>query len=178
MRRLPLIFLCLSLACSDSGKGTPPSQKQEAGTITGQESWGSTIVLSQKGTIRMQLLAGHIRETGKDSFAIDGGVTADFFHETGRHLSRLTADSAEVVEGKRTRVWGSVALLSDDGAKLETTELIWDDRQGKITTEREIILSTKDGIERGSDFESTPDLKRWSMKQVTGKSLRDLQKGR
>lgn len=178
MRSLTLILICLSLACSESGKGVPSSQRQEQGTITGQESWGSTISISQKGTTRMQLFAGHIREIGKDSFAIDGGATADFFNETGSHLSRLTADSAEVVEGKKTRVWGSVVLLSEDGAKLETTELVWNDKRGKVTTEHEVILSTKDGIERGSGFEATADLKRWSMKRITGKSLRDLQKGR
>lgn len=175
-RSLVLMGLLLVCGCDNAERGV--SRKDEPSAPVGQESWNSTIILSQKGALRLKLRAGHILDLGRDSYAIDGGVKAEFFGEGGDRISSLVADSAQVTEGKTTRVRGHVTLSSSDGSTLETTELVWDDAAGMVTTDKLVTLSTSDGIEQGTSFRSTADLKRWSMRSVTGRSLRDLREGR
>lgn len=173
---LVILGLLLMWGCDDAERGV--SRKDEPSATAGQESWNSTIILSQKGALRLKLHAGHILDLGRDSYAIDGGVKAEFFGESGNRISSLVADSAQVTDGKTTRVRGRVTLSSNDGSKLETTELVWDDPAGMVTTDKLVTLSTSDGVEQGTHFRSTADLKRWSMRGVTGRSLRDLREGR
>lgn len=175
-RLLVLVGLLLAPGCDNAGRGAPRKDGPSGSAL--QESWNSTIILSQKGALRLKLRAGHILDLGRDSYAIDGGVEAEFFGESGDRISSLVADSAQVTEGKTTRVLGSVILRSNDGSTLETSELVWDDQAGMVRTEKLVTLSTSDGVEKGTDFRSTADLKRWSMRSVTGRSLRDLREGR
>jgi LPS export ABC transporter protein LptC len=99
------------------------------------------------------------------------GLSVDFYDETGRHTSTLHADSALVREKQRfLEVFGDVKVTTDDGRKLETDHLAWDDQRRHITTEGYVVITRGEDVMRGYGFESDPELTYIRLRrQVTGR---------
>jgi len=83
----------------------------------------------------------------------------DFFQD-GEHFSVLTADSGRAdLQSKNVHTWGGVVVITDDGRKLETedlyfnneTELIHNDVFNRFTRETDVMT--------GIGLEATPDLR-------------------
>ena len=85
-------------------------------------------------------------------------VKMDFFNE-GIHFSTLTADSGTGNMNVRdVHVWGNVVLLKDNGDKLETEELFFDNTDQLIHNEIFNRMTTIDDVVTGIGLEATPDL--------------------
>lgn len=73
---------------------------------------------------------------------------------------------------KRIEVKNNVVLINmEKGEKLETEELIWDQRKGKIFTEANIKITTPDKIIFGRGLESDENLQKRIIKNVSGEIL-------
>lgn len=147
------------------------------GLIPDQESWNSTIILSQSGVTSAVISANHLMKFERKGITqIDGDLKVDFYNRDGTHSSVLTADKATVDEkSEDLRAIGNVVVVSDDGSKLETDELIWDNSRRKIFANGQVTIKTQGGIEKGIGFESDPDLKRWTMREVVGSSEEEVE---
>ena len=62
----------------------------------------------------------------------------------------------------------SVVLISSQGEKLETEELIWDERENKIYTDKKVIITTAKELIQGEGFESKPDFSEYSISKIQG----------
>lgn len=82
----------------------------------------------------------------------------DFFKE-GDYHSTLTADSGRVNQlTKDVHTWGTVVVVTQDGRKLETEELFFDNRRELIFNDVFDKLTRDGDVVTGIGLEATPDL--------------------
>lgn len=159
--------------CEDLEESSPPSPSRNR--VPEQESWDSKIILSESGVVTAIIKARHVKKF-KEITEIDEGLTVDFFNKDGFHSSVLTAKKGIVDERtKDLKAIGKVVLTSDEGVKLQTEELKWDNRRRKVLADGQVKISTDQDVETGTGFEADPDLKHWTMKNVIGRSKRKIE---
>lgn len=85
-------------------------------------------------------------------------VEMDFYND-GVHFSTLTADSGSaIMETRDVHVWGNVVVLKDNGDRLETEELFFDNEDQLIHNEIFNRMTTPQDVVTGIGLEATPDL--------------------
>lgn len=81
------------------------------------------------------------------------------FYRAGQHWSVLDADSGVV--NQRTRavhVWGAVDITTDDGRRLQTPELFFDNETGRIRNDVANRFTRGTDVLTGNGLDATPDL--------------------
>ena len=97
------------------------------------------------------------------------GVKVVFFADRQKVESVLTAKYALRLEKKnQIIVRDSVVWESYDGEKLETEELIWEERRGKIFTNRFVTITKPEEVIYGYGFVAKQDFSEWSINAVEG----------
>jgi LPS export ABC transporter protein LptC len=98
------------------------------------------------------------------------GLLVEFFDAYQRTTGRLSAKYGERIEGDyKIVVRDSVVWESNNGEKLETEELTWDERTKMIYTNKYVTLIRSDEIIFGYGFEADQDFKRSSIKAAQGR---------
>ncbi|NBC08983.1 MAG: LPS export ABC transporter periplasmic protein LptC [Bacteroidetes bacterium] len=98
------------------------------------------------------------------------GVVVDFFDDTGAVTSQLTAQYGIRYENKaEVIVRDSVVWQSNEGEKLETEELIWDERRSKIYTKKFVVITRPDEIIYGHGFEADQDFSYSRINAIEGR---------
>ena len=98
------------------------------------------------------------------------GVNVEFFSPSKRVTSRLTArygirhESDGKVILRDSVVWESV-----DRETLESEELIWDEEEGRVYTNKFVTIRRPDEIVWGYGFESDQDFTRSRIRAIEGK---------
>ena len=171
-----MAFLLLTAACTTTEDNTAPTSKAEK--TPDQESWNSKIILSEEGIVRCIIYAGHLQQFEAEEIAeIDEGMEVDFFDEQGEHTSRLTAREGTVSQKtKDLHASGDVVIVSDDGVRLMTQHIRWDNARQKILAPGEVTLSTDQGTETGAGLEADANFSHWTMREVTGRSEERFEK--
>ena len=166
---LPSAFCLLSFSCARIEE-QPVGQAQEAGRPD-QEAWGWESALTKGGVRRAVIRAGRYRHYNVSRVdSLDRGVVVTFFDTSGRRTSVLRSRMGVVEEGdRRMLALGDVAVTAEDSTTLEAEALRWDNEQEKIYGDGAVTIRRAGDVETGIGFESTPDLKRWSMRDVTTK---------
>ena len=97
----------------------------------------------------------------------------DFFKE-GAHFSVLTADSGLAnLTSKDIHTWGSVIVVTDDGRRLETEDLYFNNETQLIHNDV-FNRFTRDGdVLTGMGLEATPDLEYIEIKQKVEAEVED-----
>jgi LPS export ABC transporter protein LptC len=88
------------------------------------------------------------------------------FYRAGEHFSVLEADSGRV--NPRTRavhVWGAVDVTTDDGKRLQTEDLNFNNETGRITNEVFNRYTDDRTVLTGFDLDATPDLESVEIKR-------------
>lgn len=86
------------------------------------------------------------------------GVSVNFFGPGGSVTSQLDAHYGLRLENKNeVIVRDSVVWQSVEGEKIETEELIWDERSRKIYTKKFVVITRPDEIIYGYGFEADQD---------------------
>lgn len=101
----------------------------------------------------------------------DDGVVVNFYDETGETNSRL--HSKYVIRYDRkgkviARDPNGVILTNETGDSLISSELIWLDKEDKITTEKFVYIRTEDRKIWGQGFESNMEFTKGRIKAVEG----------
>ncbi len=97
------------------------------------------------------------------------GVTIDFFGPDQKPSSKMTAKYGIRLEGKAqiivrdSVVWQSVAQ-----ERLETEELIWDEKTQRVFTNKFVVLRRPDELIKGHGFEANQDFSNAKIKAVEG----------
>jgi LPS export ABC transporter protein LptC len=88
------------------------------------------------------------------------------FYRAGEHFSVLEADSGRV--NPRTRavhVWGAVDVTTDDGKRLQTEDLNFNNETGRITNEVFNRYTEDRTVLTGFELDATPDLESVEIKR-------------
>lgn len=109
---------------------------------------------------------------GSDPYdEFDGGVVVDFYEETGESKSHLLSEYVLRYERKGMVIAkdaDGVILTNDNGDSLISSELIWLDKEDKITTEKFVYIRTADRKIWGQGFESNMEFTKGRIKAVEG----------
>ncbi|MCP4291445.1 MAG: LPS export ABC transporter periplasmic protein LptC [bacterium] len=100
------------------------------------------------------------------------------FYQDGSHFSTLTADSGLVnIQTKDIFTWGNVVVINDDGRKLETEELYFDNEKQIIHNDVFDRFSREFDVVEGIGLEATPDLQYIEIKQRVQANVLDTEEG-
>ena len=141
-------------------------------TLPQQESWNSTIVVSDSGHITAIILAGYIRVFESDQKTqMDQGVRVRFFNPQGIQTSVLTSDEGSVDEmTNNLEARKNVVVVSNDSSRMTTEQLFWDNQRQLIYTPAYVQITTEKDKLQGHGFESNQNLKNYRIFRVTGQS--------
>ena len=137
-----------------------------------QESWNSTIVVSDSGRISAIIVAGYIRmsEVSRQT-QMSQGVRVRFFSREGKQTSVLTSDSGNVDEATNNLdARKNVVVISSDSSRMTTEELFWDNQRQLIYTPEYVQIKTLKEKMQGHGFESDQSLKNYRIFRVTGQT--------
>lgn len=98
------------------------------------------------------------------------GVRVEFFGPEGSIASILTAKYGLRIDNKnQILVRDSVVWQSVEQEKLETEELIWDEREEKVFTQKFVVITRPDEIITGHGFESDQNFENARINAVDGR---------
>lgn len=137
-----------------------------------QESWNSTIVLSDSGTLRAVIDAGYIQKYDMPrETLLREGVRVYFYGDSAKHTSTLTSDEGKVDElTNNLEATGNVIVLSDDSTRLRTQKLFWDHATQRIHTPEYVFITSPREEVQGKGFESDQQLRNYRIFRVTGQA--------
>lgn len=125
-----------------------------------------TIRYSDSATVQVVITAPQlfrINEYGNIRQEFPKGTNVEFL-ENGKVNSTLTADYAIRYEAKsRIVVQNNVVWTSIDGKRLESEELIWDERTKKIHTKKLVHIVTPEQDIFGYGLEADQDFNTWKI---------------
>ncbi|NOT38700.1 MAG: LPS export ABC transporter periplasmic protein LptC [Saprospiraceae bacterium] len=115
------------------------------------------LVYTDSGKIILRIIAPEMLRSAKGNQTQDEfrkGITATFYNN-GILSNTLTANYANrITEEGKTFLSDQVVLKNPKGEKLETAELTWDERNGRVSTDKFVRLSRAEEIVQGYGFES------------------------
>jgi len=141
-------------------------------TLPQQESWNSTIVVSDSGRITAIIVAGYIRviESNRQT-QMSQGVRVRFFNPAGEQTSVLTSDEGSVDEiTNNLEARKNVVVVSTDASRMTTEQLFWDNQRQLIHTPAFVQITTVKDKLQGHGFESDQSLKHYRIFSVTGQT--------
>ncbi len=168
---LTALILGLS-ACEEKIKPSVLTQI-DSKSLPQQESWNSTVTLTDSGRVKAVIRAGYIRVYEEPRRTLlSEGVVVDFFDDTGKKTSVLTSREAIVNDvTSDLETWGDVVVVAeDDGTTLRTEKLFWDNRKQLIHTPEFVrIVSPSEKIQ-GTGFEAEQNLNNYRIFRVSGQA--------
>jgi LPS export ABC transporter protein LptC len=97
-------------------------------------------------------------------------VYSEFFSEQGTKTGTLTSKEGTYRKQRMDmEARDSVVVISTDGDRLETSQLRFDQRANKITSDSAFVLTHADGVTRGVGFVTDPDFTQWSCSACSGR---------
>lgn len=131
-----------------------------------------TILYSKGGKLQARLFAHtFIRAESANPPYTDmkDGMKVEFFNDSGVVKSTLTARYARAYEREsNVLIRDSVRVVNDKGERLETTELIWNQRLQKFFTEKPVSITTPTQTLTGTGMEASQDFSIYQFTNVKG----------
>ncbi|MBM3306870.1 MAG: LPS export ABC transporter periplasmic protein LptC [Candidatus Eisenbacteria bacterium] len=156
-----LVLAFLAAACQHS----EPTGRERPAAMPDQEIQGFTLTQTQEGR-KVWVLKAREALVFEASDRVDAsGVRVDFYGSEAELRSTLTAATGVIM--RRTNaieVNGSVVVTAADGTVLTTDRLAWDERTGKIRSDRPVRVTKGNDVMTGSGMEADPDLRNLKVK--------------
>ncbi len=131
-----------------------------------------SIDYTDSGKIRARVFSPilvAVKQIQRPYMEMNKGLKVDFYEADGDIQSYLTAEyGISYPEEKRIIVRRDVEILNVKGERLNTEELIWDQVRGRIFTDKNVTITTKDQIIMGVGLESNQSFSDWEILNVTG----------
>lgn len=151
--------LLLAAACDDSGTAPRPADALLPDSAE-QLGWGVRMRLTNESVARGELLAD-------TTYTYEGGnrfelrvVNVTFFDALGEKDGQLTAREGTYNKRlNRLEARGNVVVVRDDGRRLETQQLVYDELRNQIFSDSAFVLNEPPKRQiTGIGFESDPQL--------------------
>lgn len=134
---------------------------------------GVEMLYSDSAAIGLRIVAPKlIRHLAKDPWQqFPEGLQIEFFDKTGENITaRMTANYAERYDKEaKFIVRDSVVWYGQNGEKLETEELIWEELNDKVHTNKFVVVSRPGEIIYGHGFDSNKDFTNWKIRAIEGR---------
>ena len=160
MKRTLALSIVLAVLVASGCSNEPVDSERGNSVVADQEIDGFSLTQTRDGEKMWVLSADHalvFEEAGRVEMTT---FRVDFFNESGDVRSTLTARNGLLL--RRTNdmeAYGNVIVVSEDGTRLATERLTWNERTGKIESDRFVrVVQGRDEF-TGVGLEADPDLK-------------------
>lgn len=164
-----VLFLGLFSCKNDLKDIKQTSQISEAGV---ERADSITLYYSDSAIVRMIITAPvmlYYLDTENPRRTFPKGIHVDFFDQNKQQTSQLDAKSAEQLERNQEIILrDSVTVWNIKDQRLQSNELICDERNGKIYSNQTVTITTPSYYMYGTGFRSNMDFTDWYLDTVQG----------
>lgn len=145
-------------------------KKDKRASQTGK---GITMLYTDSTLLRVKLEAPEMeiydRDVEEKTTVMPKGVFVVFYNDEGKESTTLKADYGIRYEAsKRMEVKYNVEVVNENGEKLNTEHLIWDEQTKKIRTDAFVKITTAREIIMGKGLEANQDFTQYQITEITG----------
>ncbi len=129
------------------------------------------ILYSTDAHVRARLVSKELKRynSRKPYLEFNKGLNVTFYDEQLVQSSKLTAGYGRVDELTNEMIArNNVVVINNKGEKLNTEELVWDNKNKKIYSEKFVSIQTKDEIIYGDGLEANEDMTNYKIKKIRG----------
>ncbi len=127
---------------------------------------------SDFGKMKARLIApvmNHVVDPKNPYSEMPAGLHLIFFSDSLKGQTDLTSGyGISYDKSDQMIARNNVVVINIAGEKLETEELIWNQKTEKISSEKFVKITTRDEIIFGDGFESNEDLSNYKIKKIRG----------
>ena len=131
------------------------------------------ILYSDSAVVRMSIKAPlllNYTTLSKERKEFPNGIEVDFFNESGQTTSEMNAKYATQYEREnRIVIQDSVVVTSINNEMLETDELIWDEKNKQLYTDKWVKVTTPNEVIYGYGFSANQEFTQWTIRKVSGR---------
>jgi LPS export ABC transporter protein LptC len=125
------------------------------------------ILYSDSAVVKVRVLGSVLHNYGSLSEpkqVFPAGISVTFFDFSGKETSHLVAKNAIREQGRKLiTARDSVVLTTVKGEVLETEELIWDEKEEKLKTQKFVKVTSPDEVIYGFGLEANQDFTYWKI---------------
>ena len=126
---------------------------------------------TENGKLKVKIVATTIERFNNQQpqLVFSNHLVVYFYNDSAMVQSTLKAEYAEINDGKKLMTAKeNVILTNRTGKKLESEELIWDEKNNKIYTDKKVKITTGKEVIEGEGFVSNPDFTEYSISKIHG----------
>ena len=126
---------------------------------------------TENGKLKVKIVSNTIErfQNRQPQLVFSNHLEVYFYNDSAQIQSTLYAENAEVDDNKKIMTAKDyVVLTSENGNKLETEELIWDEKKNKIYTQKKVKITTGKEVIEGEGFSSNPDFTEYTIYKIHG----------
>ena len=165
-----LFFLVLIfVSCSNDPKLVQEFVSSEVLPIEKIE--GAEMLHTENGKLKVKIVATTIERFNNQQpqLVFSNHLVVYFYNDSALVQSTLKAEYAEINDGKKLMTAKENVILTNiTGKKLESEELIWDEKNNKIYTDKKVKITTGKEVIEGEGFVSKPDFSEYSISKIHG----------
>lgn len=167
--RLLIFFSVVLISCTNDPKLVKEfvSDKQQAI----EQIKGAELLHTENGKIKVKIVAGKIErfQNSQPQLIFSDHLEVYFYNDSSHLQSTLKANDASIDEETKIMLaQNNVELISNDDKKLETQELVWDEKQDRIYTDKKVKITTGKEVVYGEGFTSNPDFTKYEITKIHG----------
>jgi len=164
-----LFFSVVLVACANDPKLVQDFVSDKEQAI--EQIKGAELLHTENGKMKVRIVANKIEhfQDKQPELIFSEHLEVYFYNDSSDLQSTLMANDASIDEDKKIMLaQNNVVLTSSDDKKLETEELIWDEKQDKIYTDKKVKITTGKEVVYGEGFTSNSDFSQYSITKIHG----------
>ena len=140
-------------------------------TFPAETGTGVEMIYSDSGRVKVKVVAPRLEryETPVEKMILPQGVFIEFYNDSLKVKSWLKADYGISYQGQeKMEVRRNVVVMNEKGEKMETEQLTWSKRDGKIFTSEPVTIRRENEIVHGKGLEANQDFSTYTILDVIG----------
>ncbi len=169
MRLFIFLPLLLLIACANDPKEVQEFITDEEQVI--EQLKEAELLHTENGKIKVRIVAAKIKrfQNKEPKLVFSDKIKVLFYDDSSQVQTTLIAENATINEQEKLMTaYDNVMLISSDAKKLETEELVWDEKANKIYTDKKVKITTGKEVIHGEGFLSNPDFTAYSITKIHG----------
>ena len=169
MKIIRVLLLIVLISCTNDPKLVQDFVSGKEQAI--EEIKGAELLHTENGKIKVRIVANKIErfQGEQPSLIFSEKMEVYFYNDSSELQSTLMANDASIDEDTKIMLaQNNVILTSNDDKKLETEELVWDEKQEKIYTDKKVKITTGKEVVYGEGFTSNSDFSQYSITKIHG----------
>ncbi len=164
-----LLFSVVLVACTNDPKLVQNFASDKEQAI--EQIQGAELLYTENGKIKIKIVADKIErfQDQQPGLIFSEHMEVYFYNDSSELQSTLMANDASIDENKKIMLaQNNVILTSSDDKKLETEELVWDEKKDEIYTDKIVKITTGKEIVYGEGFTSNANFSQYSITKIHG----------